>query len=92
MAVAKRDGNHVPVLIGTSSVDGITPVMARVNPITGYLLIQVVANTGAVAVTPVTRAKHDENHVTTALAETNDANLTPNCWRTNAGNLILDMI
>lgn len=92
MAVARRDDNHVPVILGVSSVDGITPIMARINPITGALLIQIVATSAGPAVTQVTRALHDENHVTTALGITNDANQTPVCWRTSSGNLAIDMV
>lgn len=39
MAEAKRDGNSVTTLIGVSSVDGVTPTLAAVNPVNGRLLV-----------------------------------------------------
>lgn len=40
MAVAKRDKNRVPTLIGVSKNDSITPTLVAVDPATGELLIQ----------------------------------------------------
>ena len=37
-AIAPRDENHVPVLMGVSSVDGVTPVPIYVN-VDGEVLI-----------------------------------------------------
>jgi hypothetical protein len=48
MANAKRDDNHVPTLIGVSSVDGVTPTLAQVNPATGRLLVDLPGSTGTV--------------------------------------------
>lgn len=39
MAEAKRDGNHVPTLIGVSSADGTTPTTVYVDPITHRLYV-----------------------------------------------------
>lgn len=39
MAEAKRDENHVPTLLGTSSVDGTTPVVIFADPTTHRLLV-----------------------------------------------------
>lgn len=39
MSNAKRDQNRIPVLIGVSSVDGITIVPPYVDPITNRLLV-----------------------------------------------------
>ncbi len=39
MAEAKHDGNHVPTLIGVSSVDSVTPTLAAVNPVNGRVLV-----------------------------------------------------
>ena len=38
---ASRDGNRVPTLLGVSSTDGVTPVLAEINPTTGELLVSV---------------------------------------------------
>lgn len=38
MADAKRDGNFVPTLLATSSVDGVTPVLVYADPTTHRLL------------------------------------------------------
>ena len=38
MADAVRDQNHVPVLMGVSSADGITPTPIKVDPATGKIL------------------------------------------------------
>lgn len=35
---AKRDANFVPVLIGVSSADGVTPLPLKVDAVTGRLL------------------------------------------------------
>lgn len=39
MANAKRDDNYTPTVIGVSSVDGVTPTLVKVNPLTGAILI-----------------------------------------------------
>jgi hypothetical protein len=52
---AKRDGNSVPTLLGVSSVDGITPTLAYVNPATGRLLVDL-AGGGSGTVTTVSVA------------------------------------
>ena len=39
MANAKRDQNHVPTLIGVSNVDGVTPVLIYVDPVTHRVLV-----------------------------------------------------
>lgn len=40
MANAKRDENRVPTLLGVSSVDGITPTLAAVNPSNNKLQVE----------------------------------------------------
>ena len=39
MSEAKRDGNNIPTLIGTSLADGTTPVNVYVDPVTHRLLV-----------------------------------------------------
>ena len=67
MGVAKHDKNQKPTMIGVSSVDLITPIPLTVDPITGYLLVNIVdATTNA---SPVLRstARHDSNNKPTML-------------------------
>ena len=40
MANAKRDANRVPTLIGVSTADGKTPLLAEIDPTTGELLVK----------------------------------------------------
>jgi hypothetical protein len=47
IANAKRDGNFVPTLIGVSSVDGVTPVLVAVDPVTGRILVDTGGASGA---------------------------------------------
>lgn len=37
---AKRDQNRIPSLLGTSSIDGETPVSVKADPSTGAILIK----------------------------------------------------
>lgn len=37
MADAPRDDNYVPVIAGVSTVDGVTPVLIKVDPATGAI-------------------------------------------------------
>lgn len=46
MADAKRDGNWVPTLIGVSSVDGFTPTLVYVDPITHRLYVDITGASG----------------------------------------------
>ena len=67
MDYAKIDQNNKPTAIGTNSVDLVTPIPLATDPITGYLLIDIVDTTSAVA--PVLRsdARIDENEKPTML-------------------------
>ena len=49
MGDAKRDQNMVPTLIGVSSVDGVTPVLAWIDPVTHRVLVQLNVSTGTAA-------------------------------------------
>lgn len=51
---AKRDQNHVPTLIGVSSVDGITPVLIYVDPTTHRVLADGAGPTGPTGATGYT--------------------------------------
>lgn len=67
MSEAKRDGNKVTVAMGVSSVDGITPVPLRVDPVTGYLLIEVIPDTDIISFPVSSPAKRDGNRVPASL-------------------------
>jgi hypothetical protein len=56
---AKRDQNDVAVALGVSSVDGVTPIMLAVDPVTDYLLVD---DDGASATIPsAIRVRIDQN-------------------------------
>lgn len=67
MGVAKHDENHKPTMLGVSSVDLATPVPLTVDPVTGFLMIDIVDNTASV--NPILRqdAKFDGNNKSTML-------------------------
>lgn len=60
---AKRDQNHVPVAMGVSSTDSITPVMFEVDETTNYLLATITQSSATATV--MSANKRDENHVPT---------------------------
>jgi len=49
MTDAKRDNNYIPVILGTSSSDGITPMPPYVDPSTHRLLVDVTGGFGSSA-------------------------------------------
>lgn len=51
MTNATRDENNLPVILGTSSVDWVTPVPIKINPVTWRALIDVTWGAGAGDVT-----------------------------------------
>lgn len=93
MAQAKRDENRVPVLLGVSSVDGVTPVPIRVDPLTGRVLANILAIDEFASTNP--EIKRDENRIQVGTAVTDDSNQTvkpllsdPN----NVGRLLADVV
>ena len=78
MSEAQRDQNHIPVAMGVSSADGVTPLPLLVDPVTGRLLITIYSTTSEALVTGEysNRAKRDANHVPMTLGVTDDANET----------------
>lgn len=56
---AKRDQNDIPVALGVSSVDSVTPLMLNVDPVTGYLLIA--SSSDSLITTSAVRCKIDQN-------------------------------
>ena len=67
MSYAKIDKNGKPTIIGVSSVDGETPVRIATDPITGYLLVDVVDATTSVSPVLRSTARHDVNGKPTML-------------------------
>ncbi len=88
---AKKDQNHKSTLLGVSSVDLVTPIPIAVDPITGYLMVDVVDTDPPV--NPVLRsdAKFDANHKATMTGVTNDADQSPICLVTHNGYLAIDI-
>lgn len=72
MADGKRDGNNDVVLMAVSSVDGVTPVPLKCDPITGRLLCVFNSSDGGNATPVRTDAKLDGNGNKTALVITTD--------------------
>ena len=73
MAEAKRDQNHVPVLLGYDDRIS-TTVMAHCDPITNYILIEIQPREDYTGVSVTEPAKRDQNHVPVMLSVTNDSN------------------
>ena len=84
-----RDQNDRPVASGVSSSDNTTPVMVRVDPVTGYVLINV--SSSNITATPKTWNKRDENHVPTVygVSSVDGTTLVP-IRTTSTGNLLID--
>lgn len=73
MAVAARDDNTAAALIGVSSVDGTTPVRARTDPVTGYVLATII---NVAYSTTLKSPVIDDNAVHVNQGVTNDASNT----------------
>lgn len=87
MANAGRDENDRPTALGVSSVDNITPIRLRVDPVTGWLLVQ--QSTDSLGVfTPIHRI--DQNDVSTiyGISSTDGVTLIP-IQTANDGTLLV---
>ena len=85
---ALRDENHKAVGSGVSSSDGVTTVMFRVDPVTGYLLVQNYSD--SITITPKTWNKRDENDVPTIYGVSSADGVTLIPIRTdNNGKLLI---
>lgn len=67
---AKRDDNGYPTLVGVSSADGVTPIRAKADPVTGYILAEI--KIVSFSATPKTQ-RSDDNAVRVLRGVTNDA-------------------
>lgn len=73
-----RDQNRVPVLAGVSSVDGLTPIPAEVNPVTGRLLVDstgTITNTGTFPVQLNASQSNTTGAITASGQSVTDADL-----------------
>lgn len=93
MTVAKRDDNGSPTLIGVSSTDNTTPLRARADPVTGYILAEIKPIVDFATTSP--KSKPDDNGTRVIEGVTNDSNQTvrpilsdPN----NQGYVLADVI
>lgn len=84
----KRDQNHRTVAGGISSVDGITPLMFKLDPTTGFLLIE--STSATISVVPAQMDKRDQNHVPTmyGISSVDGKTLVPIRTDSN-GNLLI---
>lgn len=87
MVIIKRDENHVTVGAGVSSSDSVTPLMLRVDPTTGYLLLNV--SNDSITATSATTNKRDENHVPTVYGISSDDGVTLVPIRTDTNGKLL---
>ena len=76
MPDANRDNNRIPVALGVSSLDGITPVELEVNPVNDQLSMDV-ANDAGRAITVGTRITRDANNVPVAAGVSSVDGITP---------------
>lgn len=66
MVQAKKDDNGIPVLLGVSNADGVTPVMVYVDPVTHRLLVDLAGGSGTVTSVSVVTANGISGSVATA--------------------------
>jgi len=71
-SIAKRDQNDRAVGLGVSSVDLVTPIELKVDPVTGALLVTSIINSGNVT----TRHRIDQNDIPTCYGW-NGSNIVP---------------
>jgi hypothetical protein len=88
MATAKKDNNRVPVLLGTSSVDGVTPIMVKVD---ASHVLSSNCDVGGSDLSPTDDAARDENRVPVLLGVSSADGITPVQIYVNAnGEILLD--
>lgn len=84
-----RDQNQRVVSSGVSSIDSITPIMLRVDPVTNYLLVSFTSSSNSV--TSRQWNKRDENSYPTmyGISNSDEVTLVPIRTDTN-GKLLVD--
>ena len=73
MTTGNRDANRSVVLMGVSSVDGVTPVPITVDSITGRVRVKVEGFSGNNATPDRIKMRRDDNREPTLGGETNDS-------------------
>jgi hypothetical protein len=71
---ASRDENHVPVFLGASNADGVTPLAPIVDPVTHILMVDNGSGGSDLSDEPASR---DENHVPVAMGVSSADGVTP---------------
>lgn len=84
---AKRDQNDVPVALGVSSSDGVTPIMLAFDPITNYLLAEI--HVESLTATQASKDKIDENDIKTVYGVSSVDGTTLVPIRTNSLGYLL---
>lgn len=74
MTSAPRDNNHVPVELGTSNADGITPLVFKADPVTHRLKVSIASTGSSIS---ITNANRDANRVPVVMAVSKSDNSTP---------------
>jgi hypothetical protein len=75
MATGKRDKNYVPVWMGVSVVDFVTPLPVKVDSVTGRMLVIAVANLNETGAAPPTIGKRDPNRIVVRMGEVSGTNV-----------------
>lgn len=91
METLNRDQNHVTVGGGISSVDGVSTLMFKVDPITNYPLV--VIGSDSITATAATSDKRDQNYTPTmyGISSVDGKTLVP-IRTTSNGTILVDVI
>lgn len=81
---AKRDANHVPVMLGRGDNGETLPI--AIDHVTGRILAIAYPVSNASPSSPKHRALRDDNHTPVVLGETDDGNHTPTALAIDSGN------
>lgn len=68
MANARKDGNRIPTLLGTSSSDGTTPILVYADPVTHRLLVDSTGGGGGLSEIALTGSVNGSNQVFTVIS------------------------
>ena len=73
------DQNSVSTLYGVSDLDGITPVLIEIDPVTGAILVEITVVADHASTLSPAQAGKDGNSVSTLLCQTdnNSGNMVP---------------
>lgn len=89
--ITQRDQNSALVGRGVSSIDNATPISFQVDPVTDYLLVDVISSSNSA--TTISGNKRDNNDVPTMYGLSSVDNITLVPIRTDAnGYLLIDNV